>query len=73
MVSRGEVGLIVASVGISQGLMDSDLFSAIVAMVLITTLVTPPILRSLFRQEPQIDSKTSSETEQTNPNIEEAA
>jgi Kef-type K+ transport system membrane component KefB len=48
MVSRGEVGLIVAGVGINQGLVSSSEFSAIVAMVLITTLVTPPILRSLF-------------------------
>ncbi|HUE98812.1 MAG TPA: cation:proton antiporter [Anaerolineales bacterium] len=48
MVSRGEVGLIVASVGIQAGLVSSDEFSAIVGMVLATTLVTPPILRSLF-------------------------
>jgi len=48
MVSRGEVGLIVAGVGINQGLVTSDEFSAVVVMVLITTLVTPPILRSLF-------------------------
>ena len=48
MVSRGEVGLIVAGVGINQGLVSSAEFSAVVAMVLITTLVTPPILRSLF-------------------------
>ncbi|HKY55085.1 MAG TPA: cation:proton antiporter [Anaerolineales bacterium] len=48
MVSRGEVGLIVASVGITEGLVNSDEFSAVVAMVLVTTLVTPPILRSLF-------------------------
>jgi Kef-type K+ transport system membrane component KefB len=50
MVSRGEVGLIVAGVGINNGLVNSDEFSAVVAMVLITTLVTPPILRSLFSQ-----------------------
>lgn len=48
MVSRGEVGLIVAGVGINQGLVSSEEFSAVVAMVLITTLVTPPILRYLF-------------------------
>lgn len=48
MVSRGEVGLIVAQVGMSQGLLSDDIFSAIVAMVLATTLVTPPLLRYLF-------------------------
>lgn len=51
MVSRGEVGLIVASVGILEGLVKAEEFSAIVVMVLVTTLITPPILRALFRQK----------------------
>lgn len=50
MVSRGEVGLIVASVGLSSGLLSEEVFSAIVAMVLITTLVTPPMLRASFSE-----------------------
>lgn len=50
MVSRGEVGLIVAGVGINEGLVSAGEFSAVVAMVLVTTLVTPPILRGLFSQ-----------------------
>lgn len=50
MVSRGEVGLIVASVGLSSGLLSEEVFSAIVAMVLITTLVTPPLLRASFSE-----------------------
>jgi len=49
MVSRGEVGLIVAKVGLDSGLLSRDLFSAIVGMVLVTTLVTPPMLRASFR------------------------
>lgn len=49
MISRGEVGLIVASVGISQGLVSRDEFSAIVGVVLVSTLVTPPLLRALFK------------------------
>lgn len=52
MVSRGEVGLIVAKVGLDQGLLSTDLFSAIVGMVLITTLVTPPMLRASFAKRP---------------------
>lgn len=51
MISRGEVGLIVASVGIQSGLMTGNEFSAVVVMILFTTLVTPPILRSLFARE----------------------
>jgi Kef-type K+ transport system membrane component KefB len=50
MVSRGEVGLIVANVGIGAGLVGGEEFSAIVAMVLATTIVTPPMLRALFAE-----------------------
>ncbi|MHB8135655.1 MAG: cation:proton antiporter [Anaerolineaceae bacterium] len=60
MVSRGEVGLIVASVGLQTGLLDAELFSAIIGMVLITTLVTPPLLRASFAQ--QKDSSNAVET-----------
>lgn len=45
MISRGEVGLIVASVGLESGLLGPEIFSTIVGMVLVTTLVTPPMLR----------------------------
>ena len=51
MISRGEVGLIVASVGMQNGLMTDMEFSAIVVMILVTTLITPPILRGLFMRE----------------------
>ena len=50
MVSRGEVGLIVANVGIGAGMVTGEEFSAIVAMVLATTIVTPPMLRALFAE-----------------------
>lgn len=48
MISRGEVGLIVASVGMQENLISAVEFSAIVVMILVTTLITPPILRGLF-------------------------
>jgi Kef-type K+ transport system membrane component KefB len=51
MISRGEVGLIVASVGVMEGLIGPEIFSIIVGVVIITTLLTPPILRSLFTGE----------------------
>ena len=49
MVSRGEVGLILATVGIDAGVMEPTMFSIILAMVLFTTIITPPSLRYLFR------------------------
>jgi len=48
MISRGEVGLIVAGYGLSHGIIGRDVFSAAVVMVLVTTMVTPPLLRLTF-------------------------
>ena len=48
MMSRGEVGLIVVTVGVNNGLVGSDLFAEVVGVVILTTLLTPPLLRSLF-------------------------
>lgn len=48
MMSRGEVGLIVASVGVNQGLIGEDIFAAAVGVVILTTLLTPPLLRLSF-------------------------
>ncbi len=49
MVSRGEVGLIVASIGLAGGHLTDEVFSAVVGMILITTLITPPLLRASFK------------------------
>lgn len=49
MMSRGEVGLIVASIGIKQGVIPQSLFSAVVGVVIVTTLLTPPLLRASFK------------------------
>ena len=48
MISRGEVGLIVAGYGLANNLIGNEVFSASVIMVLVTTMVTPPLLRSVF-------------------------
>lgn len=48
MISRGEVGLIVAKIGLDNQLLSSQAFSAIIAVVLVTTLLTPPLLRLSF-------------------------
>jgi len=54
MVSRGEVGLIVATVGLQENLLSAELYSSIVGMVLITTLITPPLLRASFTNSKSI-------------------
>ncbi len=45
MMPRGEVGLIFASIGKGLGVVSDALFSAIVIMVMVTTLITPPLLK----------------------------
>lgn len=50
MVPRGEVGLIFATIGQSLGVFDDELFSIIVVMVIMTTLLTPPILMKLLKR-----------------------
>ncbi len=48
MISRGEVGLIVAGYGLSHKIIDENIFSIMVIMVLVTTLATPVLLRFVF-------------------------
>lgn len=50
MVPRGEVGLIFATVGKALGVVSEQLFSVIVVMVILTTLITPSILQWLLRR-----------------------
>jgi len=45
MIPRGEVGLIFASIGKGLGVVSDSVFSALVVMVMLTTLVTPPALK----------------------------
>ncbi len=44
LAPRGEVGLIFASIGRAIGVLDNQLFSAVIVVVLLTTLLTPPLL-----------------------------
>jgi len=51
MISRGEVGLIVAGVGLSSGILTSDVYSTIVLMVAATTIITPIWLKMEYKKE----------------------
>ncbi len=45
MMPRGEVGLVFASIGRTLGVIDDALFSAVVMMVIVTTVLSPPLLK----------------------------
>ncbi len=50
MMPRGEVGLIFAAIGKSLGVLSDALFSAVVLMVVVTTLISPPLLKYCLRR-----------------------
>ncbi|PLS02730.1 cation:proton antiporter [Neobacillus cucumis] len=49
MVSRGEVALIIASIGLESNLISQELFAILVIVVLVTTIVTPPMMKYFFK------------------------
>lgn len=51
MVPRGEVGLIFANVGKQLGVVNDEIFAVAVIMVILTTLVTPPILGNMIKKK----------------------
>ena len=51
MVSRGEVGLIVAGVGATSGVISGDVYTAIIVMVAVTTIITPIWLKKAYQKE----------------------
>ena len=51
MVPRGEVGLIFATIGKQLGVVPDSVFSVILIMVILTTLLTPPILSHLLKRK----------------------
>jgi Kef-type K+ transport system membrane component KefB len=52
MISRGEVGLIVAGVAISSGAITTSMYAAILGMIMITTVLAPILLRRSYDKEP---------------------
>ena len=63
MIPRGEVGLIFAGIGSSlmvagQPVFGPETFSALVVMVMVTTLATPPLLKALFSRDDRADVST---------------
>lgn len=79
MIPRGEVALIIASIGLSSGVLQSDIFSICILMTLITTVVAPPGLIALFsspktgRRHQPTEENTSKPFSYTLPNNETAS
>ncbi|WP_125152966.1 cation:proton antiporter [Clostridium rectalis] len=51
MISRGEVALIIANLGVSQGILEIKYFAPIIIVVIITTLITPILLKIVYSKD----------------------
>lgn len=51
MISRGEVGLIIAEIGFKNQLISAEYYSTIIAVIIITTIITPILLRMVIKKK----------------------
>ncbi len=49
MIPRGEVGMVVAQIGLGFGIIEQDVYSVVVFMSVATTIVAPPLLKIAYR------------------------
>lgn len=59
MVSRGEVALIVAAMGLESNLIPQKLFATIIVVVIVTTIITPPLMKWFFNSSMQTQKEAS--------------
>jgi Kef-type K+ transport system membrane component KefB len=59
MIARGEVGLIVATIGIERGIIKADILSLTVVLVISSAIITPVLLRGFFHQPPALEPPLS--------------
>jgi Kef-type K+ transport system membrane component KefB len=51
MISRGEVGLIVAGIGVTSGALSSNVYTTVIIMIAVTTIITPVWLKNAYSRE----------------------
>lgn len=51
MVPRGEVALIIAGIGLSAGILNTEVFGMVIFMTIVTTILAPPLQNSLFKSD----------------------
>ncbi len=57
MVPRGEVGIVVAQIGLGLGVISDSVFGVVLFMAVATTLIAPPFLAQLFKNEKRVDEE----------------
>lgn len=61
MVPRGEVGVVIAALGLAAGVFSERIYAIIVAMSLLTAMVTPPVLALLLKRDKQAEDAMAEE------------
>ena len=54
MMTRGEVALIVAKKGLEVGVVDSVYFTAVILLIVVSSIATPLVLKMLFAKMPPV-------------------
>ena len=54
MMTRGEVALIVAQRGLKAGMMESNFFTCVILLIIISSIVTPIILKHLYIKDAEV-------------------
>jgi Kef-type K+ transport system membrane component KefB len=65
MIPRGEVGIVVAQIGLGMAVISREFFAAVLFMAVATTLIAPPLIKWSFS-----DDKGSGKSEEQNPDME---
>ena len=56
MIPRGEIGMVVAQIGLGFGVMQPSVYGTIVFMSVLTTLLAPPLLRIAYKGAREVAS-----------------
>ena len=63
MISRGEVGLVIAGIGLTSEVIDQNVYAALVGVVILTTLISPILLKASYRNDNSSNNKIEKNTE----------
>ncbi len=61
MISRGEIGLVIASIGITYMIISNEVYTALILMIFVTSLLPPFLLRRSYLKEDQMARQTVSD------------
>jgi len=53
MISRGEIGLVIASIGVTYNILPSEVYTALILMIFVTSLVPPFLLKRSYKMSEQ--------------------